>query len=852
MKNINIKKYAFVLLVLGLVLVTLGTTYSIFTYFQTGITESSISVGNITFHYKEINGKGNGISIEGAYPISDEEGKNQSNYFDFRITSNSQFAEIPYVITAYAEGDIELANVVKLYLTEIDNSTESQLVLSKYTELTNATFTKKVEKVLYRDTVPVDGNSYEKNYRLRMWIDSEANFEQEQAKKYYCGEEEVIRGTICDNGRAAVTKHIQGSSYNGKSFSLRVNVYTNEGRSLTKENVTTPDDTRIKMLTANNTYLFNDSSDENIDLEVNLPNEVSSINLNTTLKNMKAAAKVIELGNDINSTNNEISTNEDYVLATGDNYFKLRITSADTTKTKDYILKVNREKEHDNNLTYLELEGYAFDEEFDKDRTTYSISVEEDSITLSANKASGAATIEGLGEKTLNWGKNNFTITVTAEDGTPKEYHIEVNNLKPEPPVLIGGTNGIESSLDQTITILSPGTAISGVAYYEYYKNTTGTQPTNETDGIRLDSPYELTVSDNGTSYIWYRTVSEKGNKSAWSDAEEININKIYDINLVGTNVTFNKNPETINYGTTKNLKITPTEGYYISEGSCTNGYTITNLVTDASIVGEQTITINNNNAIEGTTCTFTAQSATFTVTLENAKFTDNTTTKTIQSGESVTINAIVPTNYTESSYSGQTSCSSSSDVGNIKYKVKHEYSIEDWNIEDTTNNQITYTITNHDQLVKPNIKDTTSQVDKLECYREDAYYSSGYYYCSSGDSLSGTTCTHKVLVDQRTANYGCTVGVNLDGTCYTGLKTTFGQKNCANAGYYWVHSSCYTSISGTPTYNSCYYSDAILSGDTCYRYETSTYNAYYSSGYYYCYSGTQYGSYCYKTRTIN
>ena len=627
MKNIKIKKYAFILLVLGLVLITTGTTYAIFRFTQVGTTESSMQVGSITFHYKEINGKGHGINISNAYPISDVDGKAQNDYFDFRITSNSAFAEIPYTISVVPAGDVELANVVKLYLTEVNNNVETQVVLSKYSELTSVTFTGKEEKVLYRTTVPVDGSSYEKNYRLRMWIDSEANFNGTNVTKYYCGDTEVERGTICDNGRAAVSKHSQASAYNNKSLSLTVNVHTNDGQTLTQDNVTTPDDTSIKMLTANNTYLFNNSTDEGVDLEVNVPNEVDSINLNTTLTNMRAVESITPLGQTLSYADSpsirKISTSNTYNLLTGDNFFKLHVTSADTTRTKDYILKVTREKEHNNNLTYLAVENYAFNEEFDSNRTSYSVSVEEESITITGNKSSQTASISGLGEKTLSWGINNYTITVTAEDGTPKDYNIEVNNVKPTAPTITGGTNGIETSLDQTISILSPGTAVSGVAYYEYYTNTTGTAPTDSTTGTQLANPYTKVISDNGTTYIWYRTVSNKGNKSTWSEVQEVNISKVFSVTMAGSNVAFSSNTVNVNYGRTNTVTVTPASGYYISGYSCTNNYTISGLTTLASATSSQTITINNNNQPENSICTFTTK--TLPTNLKDWILADNT-----------------------------------------------------------------------------------------------------------------------------------------------------------------------------------------------------------------------------------
>ena len=52
-----------VLAILGITLITAGVTYALFSYNGTGETYSTISVGSLTFRYKEEQGKGQGIFL---------------------------------------------------------------------------------------------------------------------------------------------------------------------------------------------------------------------------------------------------------------------------------------------------------------------------------------------------------------------------------------------------------------------------------------------------------------------------------------------------------------------------------------------------------------------------------------------------------------------------------------------------------------------------------------------------------------------------------------------------------------------------------------------------------------------
>ena len=77
------------LLVLSLVLITVGTTFALFQYSRQGETENKIQTGTLTFVYDESKSNDGGVSIENAFPMSDEEGKvlgeDKSGVFDFDV-----------------------------------------------------------------------------------------------------------------------------------------------------------------------------------------------------------------------------------------------------------------------------------------------------------------------------------------------------------------------------------------------------------------------------------------------------------------------------------------------------------------------------------------------------------------------------------------------------------------------------------------------------------------------------------------------------------------------------------------------------------------------------------------------
>jgi len=492
----NKKLVVSILAVLSVLLVTLGLSLAFFNYIGEGVQENAITTGSITFLYTEVDGVGNGISIENAFPTSDEKGKvltKANEYFDFKVTSNTMsYVSVPYEITARKSKNSNLSDeAVRVYLTELEGLEEKEILLDNYSNLPQTNKTDKyTEKTIYTDEVPINTESYEKNFRLRMWIDEKSD--------YSSGE------------------------YNGKTFTLTVNVYSNSNSNIDTSITTNPKDTSVAMVTANNMYLFDKVENEEVDYTLTVPKEVDSLDITVTPNNMHATSTVEKIDNLANSNNiKRLSyTTKDLSIEPGENYFKAIVTSSDKSKNKEYILKVTREKDKDNSLLILEVDGYSLNPVFDKDILEYDLSLEASSIEIKAETTSKVAQVEGLGVKELSWGENTFEIKVTAQDDSVRTYKITINNIRPTAPVITGGSNSWVTT-SPIITLVSQGTAISNVKHYEYYKSTLNVAPTDTTTATGTTTG-DITITDEGTTYIWYRTVSNNGYKSLWTSSPQV------------------------------------------------------------------------------------------------------------------------------------------------------------------------------------------------------------------------------------------------------------------------------------------------------------------------------------------
>ena len=299
MKNKKKQIIITLIAIISLIVITVGVTYAFFNYAKEGTTDNTIKTGTITFLYTEVSGVGKGISLTEAYPVADSIGKVQvgeGKVFDFKVTSNiSMNSNIGYQVTARKKTGSTLANsAVKVYLTEV-NGTEQELLLSKYSELSQ---TDKVdsskfdERILYEATVPANTSNYEKNFRLRMWVSDDTDFSD--------------------------------GSMNDKTFTLTVNVYA-DGKVITDNLDTTNTLDSITVSDCALDPVFNSATTE---YSCKVKNNISSVTLNATATSSKS--KVRGLG-----------TKD---LSGGVNTLPIRVIAEDGSE-KIYNVNVTRKRE---------------------------------------------------------------------------------------------------------------------------------------------------------------------------------------------------------------------------------------------------------------------------------------------------------------------------------------------------------------------------------------------------------------------------------------------------------------------------------------------------------------------------
>ena len=166
-----------IICVIVLILAVIGVSYAAVFYSKTGEKVNRVTTGTITMSYSE---NTNGINLTDAYPMTDDIGRSLNDvnqYFDFTVNATiGGNTIIDYVVTATKEGDSTLPdNAVKVYLTNLNSGTESQVLApTKVSDL----------QITYQNTAGAPDGQYvlfystfsqteARNYRLRMWVASD-------------------------------------------------------------------------------------------------------------------------------------------------------------------------------------------------------------------------------------------------------------------------------------------------------------------------------------------------------------------------------------------------------------------------------------------------------------------------------------------------------------------------------------------------------------------------------------------------------------------------------------------------------------------------------------------------------
>ena len=282
---------------IGLVIVTIGITYAVFTYTKLGTTDNTVTSGTLKFLYTENTGVKTGIKLTNALPISDTQGKaldGDNNVFDFSIEATNTGTEaIPYEVTLRKKNTSTLAeDYVKVYLTDRTEAIEKEeLEPTNFNKLiqTNIDVGSEIEKTIYNGTVNSGEVSYKKDFRLRIWIDETSN----------------------------------QADINGKEFTAMVNVYSN-AKVISEEEQTSRSNADIQSVIVGEDTLTK-VVDQDYDYTITIPNTSNPI-INVIPVNSLSSVEITK-----DNTNIVNGTNINPII--GENIYNVKVISADKSNT---------------------------------------------------------------------------------------------------------------------------------------------------------------------------------------------------------------------------------------------------------------------------------------------------------------------------------------------------------------------------------------------------------------------------------------------------------------------------------------------------------------------------------------
>ena len=211
---------------------------------------------------------------------------------------------------------------------------------------------------------------------------------------------------------------------------------------------------KIKNLTIKDGKLTPTFESITTNYNINVPYEVTSLDMEVLLEDIDATYKV------------EGNSN----FKVGNNLVKITVTSSDLNSETIYYINVNRQSLSSNYLKSLDI-GYTLNPLFEKTNLYYTVDVNSsvDSINIKALAEDISSTVTGTGIYNLEYGENTFYIDVESTNGNIRTYTIKVNrkqeydnyllSLIPSSgtlnPAFDKLTNEYTLDLDETITELT-------------------------------------------------------------------------------------------------------------------------------------------------------------------------------------------------------------------------------------------------------------------------------------------------------------------------------------------------------------------------------------------------------------
>jgi len=106
-----------------------------------------------------------------------------------------------------------------------------------------------------------------------------------------------------------------------------------------------------------------------------------------------------------------------------------------TIKVNEPVAITPKTYSSNNYLSSLEVDGYKFDIDFNKETSEYAVTVPNDikTVIINATKEDSKSSITGIGQVEVSEGTNLLNVIVTAENGNKRTYTIKVDVLELDP-----------------------------------------------------------------------------------------------------------------------------------------------------------------------------------------------------------------------------------------------------------------------------------------------------------------------------------------------------------------------------------------------------------------------------------
>lgn len=348
----------------------------------------------------------------------------------------------------------------------------------------------------------------------------------------------------------------------------------------------------------------------NLTVMNNGTNYLTSFSPNTKTYNINVGYDVsdVDLQATLDDPVNQTVTGDGHkTLTTGLNSFDVVVTSA-SLDTKTYTINITRALSENNNLTSLEILGHNISPSFAPNKTSYTAVVDSSvsQIVIQATPEDSAATVTGVGTKTLVTGDNTFDIDVESEDHQVKTYTIVVTREASNDSSLkslsitevLLNEAFVSSKTDYTANVNNEVDKIhiSAIANDPKAKSVTGTGEVSLSTGANTIS-IVVTAEDNTTTtytLVVNRAKSKNANLSNITLSDGYTLDQTFSQDTLSYQVSVPNNVEKITVSAIKadsNATVTGDGEINLSTGD--NTVTIKVVAEDSSSSKTYTVVIN-------------------------------------------------------------------------------------------------------------------------------------------------------------------------------------------------------------------------------------------------------------------